>query len=355
VIGRRQIAIPVALMALVVVILPLAAATDTGIEGEVRKVLGLDTGECIPTVDGSSPWRSGPSLPFDIDEPRTATLDGYVYLAGGIVGLEELPNGRLLLEPSDRFLRFDPRTGRYTELAHLPRPLSHLGIVGNGNDLYLVGGYGRTLDRHTSRAFYRYEPDRDRWTRMPDMPGPLAAMAVAMVGRRLIVAGGAENEVPVSHAYAYDFGTRRWSRLPDLPDRREHVGAAALEGDLYVLGGRSVRSFAVRSAASYDVAHRRWRRMPPLPVPTGGLAAVGDGRHILAIGGGDDGGETVTGAVQMWDPGRNQWRRLDDMRTARHGHGAAVADGKVWVFGGSLCAYFNATDQVEWLPLSKVG
>lgn len=347
--------LPIALVAAIVVALPLVALTDTAVEYDVREALGLDTGECEPTTDASSPWRTGPDLPFDLDEPRAATVGGDVYIAGGIVGLEELPDGRLLLEPSDRVIRFDPDSGGYEELAPLPRPLNHIGIVGHDGDLYVLGGYGRTLDTGTGRAFYRYRPDRDRWSRMPDMPAPRAAMAAGVFGDRLIVAAGARDELPLPDTFAFDFDSGRWSRLPDMPDAREHVGSAVLDGDLYVLGGRTTRSFAVSAATGYDVAQRRWRRLPPLPVPSGGIAAVAAGGAVLAIGGGDDRGGTVTGAVQEWNPERGRWAELPGMRTARHGHAAAVAGGRVWVFGGSLCAYFNSTDSVEWLPISRLG
>jgi hypothetical protein len=348
---RRWHLLPVALVAALVVALPVLAFTDTGVEYDVRDALGLNKGECEPATNESSPWRSGPSLPFLLDEPRAAALDGDVYIAGGIVGLDELPNGRLLLEPSDRVLRFDPETGRYTELAPLPRPLNHIGVVGYDHDLYVLGGYGRTLDTNTSKAVYRYQPARDRWSQMPDMPAPRAAMAVAVVGDRLVVAGGARDRVPVSGAFAFDFGAGRWSRLPSMPGRREHVGSVALDGRVYVLGGRTSSSSAVTSAASYDVEGRRWRSLPPLPTPSGGMAVVATDRAVLGLGGGDDGAGTVTGAVQEWDPAAESWKLLDEMRTPRHGHAAAIADGKVWVFGGSPCAYFAASDSVEWLPV----
>jgi hypothetical protein len=37
------------------------------------------------------------------------------------------------------------------------------------------------------------------------------------------------------------------------------------------------------------------------------------------------------------------------LRIARHGHGAAFIADRIWVFGGSDCAYYHSTDSVEWL------
>ncbi|HEX9967659.1 MAG TPA: kelch repeat-containing protein [Solirubrobacterales bacterium] len=342
--------LPLALVVLVVIGLPVAAFTDTGLENDARDALGIESGDCVPMTNEESAWREGPALPLDLDEPRGATIDGQIYLAGGITGLEVLPNDRLLLEPSDGLLRFDPRSGEYTELAPMPRALNHMGVTTYGGDLYVLGGYGKTLEANTSKDFFRYDVAADRWTSMPDLPRPLAAMALGIVGDRLIVAGGARDSVPVTDAFAFDFRRGRWSELPPLPGPREHVGSIGIGDELYVFGGRTPKSFAVRTAASFDASEGRWRSLPPMPVGSGGLGVVDAGGRPVAVGGGNDLAETVTGAVQELAPD-GKWVPLPDLRTPRHGHGTVVADGKIWVFGGSPCAYFNATDNVEWLPV----
>jgi N-acetylneuraminic acid mutarotase len=348
---RRWYLIPLGIVLLILIGLPLAAFTNTGIERDLREDFGLETGECVPMTDLSSAWATAASLPYDLDEPRGAAVDGEIYLAGGITGLEHGANERLLLEPSDELTRFDPRRGTFTELTPLPQKLNHIGVVSYGHDLYVLGGYGRTLDTGTRASFYRYDPDTDRWSRMPEMPEPRAAMAVGIVGDRLIVAGGARDDVPRSDAFAFDFRTRRWSRLPDMLSRREHVGAAVVGDRLYVLGGRAPGSLAVDTAESYDVSDRRWRRLPPMLTGSGGLGVVSVDGEVIAVGGGDDGAGTVTGAVQEWDPRTERWSYLSPMRTPRHGHATTAIDDRIWVFGGSPCAYFNATDSVEQLDL----
>jgi non-specific serine/threonine protein kinase len=348
---RRWHLIPVALVVALAVGLPLAALTDTGVEHELRRSLGLSTGECVPMTNLASDWSEGADLPYDLDEPRAATLDGEVYLVGGITGLERLARGRLLLEPSNELTRFDPWTETFVARAPLPRRLSHISVVAHGHELFVLGGYGRTLDANTSKAFYRYSPGRDRWSRMPDMPAPRAAMAAGVVGDRLIVAGGARDNVPLADAFAFDFHSRRWTRLPDMPSRREHVGAAVVGDTLYVLGGRTPGSFAADVAESYDVSDREWKPLPPMPTGSGGLGVVSAGGEVIAVGGGNDEAGTVTGAVQRWDPRAQRWSLLPAMRTPRHGQAVVRAAGKVWVFGGSPCAYFNATDSVESLDL----
>lgn len=351
---RGWILLPIALVAAVLVALPAIALTESGLEKDVKEAAGFDLDECEPATNLASPWVEGSSLAFKRDEPRAVVIDEKVYLVGGSTAVEPVDDGgHPLVVASNRLTRFDPRTERYEELAPIPKALNHIGLAVYQGDLYVVSGYGRRLDADTSKKFYRYDPESDRWSRLPDMPEARAAAAVGVIGDRLLVAGGALNSVAHADTFAFDFQTGRWSRLPDMPSRREHVGAAVADGKLYVLGGRTSESLAVPTAERYDPRTQRWERLQPLPVPTGGLEAITWNGKPIAIGGGDDGGESVTGAVQEYDPKTDSWTRLPDLRTARHGHGAALVGDTVWVFGGSDCAYFNATDKVESLNLSS--
>jgi Kelch motif/Galactose oxidase, central domain len=351
---RGWLAVPIVFVVALLIALPVAALTETGIEVDVKEAAGFDSESCDPAPNLASPWLEGPPLAEPRDEPRAVAVGGSIYLVGGTLGIEELAKDVYRLDASDQLTRFDPRSGRYEELAPMPLALNHVGLGAYRGDVYVVGGYGSRNDINTSDAFFRYDPETDRWSRLPDMPAPRAAGAVGVLGNRLIWAGGAENSVARSEVFAYDFHTRRWSHLPSMQTRREHVGEAALDGKLYVLGGRAPKSLAVDTAERFDPRTGKWEALPPMPVPSGGLAAVSLDDAVVAVSGGNDAAETVTGAVQEFDPASDKWKLLPALRTARHGHGATVADDEVWVFGGSHCAFFNPTDKVEHLPVDDL-
>ena len=348
---RGWLLLPLALVVFALIVLPVAALTDSGLERDLRETLGLDLGECEPETNLASPWSEGPALAALRDEPRVGVIGDKAYLAGGVSSIDRTAGERLLLSPTDQLTRFDPRTETYEELAPMPEALNHVGVVVHNGDLYVLGGYADRVDAKTNDDFYRYDAETDRWSQLPDLPAPRAAMAVGILDGELVMAGGARDRVPKDDTFAYDFATREWSRLASMHSRREHVGDVVAGDRLYVLGGRSPRSLAVATAERFDLGADRWETLPPMPVPTGGLAAVAVGNRVIAIGGGDDGAGTVTGAVQEFDPDSGRWALLPDLRTPRHGHGAALLGEKIWVFGGSACAYFNATDRVESLPL----
>lgn len=351
---RGWLAVPIVLVVALLVALPGAALTETGIEKDIKNVTGFEDESCDPAPNLASPWTPGPPLAKLRDEPRAVAIGSRIYLVGGTLAVEEIAPDHYLLDPSRELTRFDPREGRYEQLTPLPRGLNHIGLTTYRGDVYVAGGYGRYTHAKTSRAFFRYDPSTDRWSQLPDMPAPRAAGAVGVIGHRLIWAGGAEDSVASSDVFAYDFRTRRWSRLPSMQTRREHVGEAVLGDKLYVLGGRAPQTTAVDTAERFDPRTGRWETLPPMPVPSGGLAAISLGDAVVAVSGGNDEAETVTGAVQEFDPAKDEWRLLPALRTARHGHGAAVADDEVWVFGGSQCAYFNPTEKVEHIPVDDL-
>lgn len=348
---RRWHLIPIGFVALVVIGLPVLVLTNSGIKHDLKVDLGFSTGECEPTANPASGWETRQSLPYELDEPRAATLDGEIYLAGGQLNVSEESDGRLYIESSDEFTRFDPKSETFTELKPLPRPLNHVGVVAYRHHIYVLGGYEERRDENTGREFFRYDPKTNSWSQMPPMPRARAAAAMGMVGAELIVAAGARNSEPVSETVAYDFQSGRWRTLPPMPTRREHVGTAVVGDRLYVLGGRSPDSLAVDTAESYDVSERRWHTLPRMPVPTGGLGAVSIEGDVIAVGGGNDDNATVTGAVQEFDPLTERWKLLSPLRIARHGQATAAVGDTIWVFGGAPCAYTNETDSVETLEV----
>lgn len=356
--SRRRLsartAVPLTIVALIVVGPLVVALTETPVERDLKETLGYRTG-CEPMTDENSRWRAGPQLPKPRDEPRAVVVDGQVYLIGGVVGLNQLGGGRVEAEEIGLVTRFDPARGSYQRLTPMPEPGNHIGVAVHDGAIYVIGGLDPQLDRVAKRRFSRYIVAEDRWEQLPPVPTPRGAMAIGVLGNQLIVAGGVSGEQILKTVEAYDLSTERWTRRADMPTARQHVGAAVVDGALYVLGGRDHRSDSLARADRYDPVADRWERLPDLPVAVGGLDAVSAQGSAIAIGGGNDRGGTVSDAVQRFDPGVGRWELLPQLRTARHGHAAAHVGNRLWVFGGSPCAYYAASDLVEWLPLALTG
>jgi non-specific serine/threonine protein kinase len=350
------VAVPLLLILAGLVLVPLAALTDFGPERYLKEQLGLVEPGCNPRTAESAGWREEDSLPEARDELRAVEVDGDAYIAGGTIALLEYgePSNvpgvreRVVAESIANLTRFVPETGTYKELPRMPAALNHIGMAVYGDHIYVVGGHGDVLNgADARRSFFRYSPRARRWSRMPPMPTPRGAVAVGVIDDRLYVAGGMLRGSPLRTLEAFDFGSRRWEALPSMPTGREHIAGAAANGDFYVIGGRNRLTDALSEVSRYDPDQGEWESLPNLPTPSGGLEAISVGDRVIAMGGGNDRGGTVTGAVQLFDPKTDTWRQLPEMRTPRHGFGAALLGDRVYAFGGSPCALFAKSDIVE--------
>ena len=351
--------LPVAVIAVGLALVPIVALTETPVETRLKAAAGLPH-RCLPSTREQPGWREEASMPTDTDEPRGVSVGGKVYLAGGIASIDypekelEGPDAqaRVPVSSLSTLRRFDPATGRYKTLAPMPEALNHIGMVADGDDIYVVGGHGNRLyggDVHDT--LFRYSVADDRWKRLADMPTARGALAVGIIGDKLYAAGGMTSGRPLGHAVdtleVYDIRRDRWSEGPPMPAAREHVGGTVLDGRLYVLGGRDARTDALSTATRFDPETGRWEQLPPLRVAAGGLEAASVGGSVLALGGGDDRGGTVTGAVQRYDEAQDRWHVVSRMRTPRHGFGSAVVGSRIYTFGGSPCALFAASSFAE--------
>jgi hypothetical protein len=133
-----------------------------------------------------------------------------------------------------------------------------------------------------------------------------------------------------------------------------------VNGKLYVVGGGD-RSSVKDDTDVYDPSTGLWTALAPLPkVPPkdkpdkkSGLAVVADGGFLYAIGGrnvpdGPCSPKSPTGilaTVEKFDIANNSWSQASPLPQVQFGGhlektpglsdmGAAVVDGKIWIFGG---------------------
>ena len=152
----------------------------------------------------------------------------------------------------------------------------------------------------------------------------------------------------------FDLTTRSWSSGPPLDVARNHVGVAALGGQVYAVGGRDNGDGSIDTVERLDPGGGGWERAAPLPLGVSSLGLVSAGDRLVAVGGGDDFERWVTPATWAFDPETDRWTRLPDLRRARHGHAATVVDGTLFALGGSPCAGYGVTNVLESLELAGV-
>jgi hypothetical protein len=301
---------------------------------------------------GPGRWEREGSSPLARDELDAAVIGDRVFLVGGHAQFaERRPQRRWSLE---EVLAFDSKRGRYAAAPSLPEPLDHAAAVAHEGNLYVVGGYS---NESTSNRLWRYSPATRRWTRLAPMGQARGGLDAAVIGDKIYAVGGKGpgfpdlDTDPYATLEVFDIPTGRWTRGPDMPTARHHLGVAAVDAKLYAVGGREADDLSLGAVEAFDPATGVWETLADLPQHVGSLGVTAGENEVFATGGGDDSEGWVTPATWAYSPERRTWRRMPDLRQARHGHTAAVVGRRLWVFGGAPCDGYGGTASVESLTL----
>ena len=292
-------------------------------------------------------WAALAPSPLSRTEVGAARVGDGIYVVGGYIS-----SGGT----TGRMVRYDISEDRWREVAPLPIGVNHPGITAHGGRVYLLGG--NLGDDRKSNRLYRYDPGGDRWKRLADAPTARAAMAFAAIGDRLYAAGGYTADDPtVQRLEIYDVGRDRWRAGKRMPTGRNHVGAAVFKGGLVVTGGRpGPISGCLTTVERYDPRRDRWSKLPDLRTARSGHATltVGGrlGGRIVVFGGEELGpGGTTIEQVELFDPRQGGWVALPDMVTPRHGVGGAIKGDRVYALEGGPQPGLAYSPALEYLDL----
>lgn len=302
-------------------------------------------GSPTPSVAAVSPdegWARLAPAPLALTEVAATAHDGRIWVAGGLTA-----EGRAV----DAVMVFDPATGTWTDGPHLPEPVHHSALVeAEGGVLWLIGGYvGNGFDRPTD-AVWELFPEAREWQPSQPLPEARAAGAAAYDGGPEIVYAGGVGPGGVSNAILVRDPDDGWVRRGQLEGPREHLAATSDgAGTIYVLGGR--RGGLDGNLATVEVVRAgEVRRLGQLPTPRGGVAAFWWPSLGACLAGGESPGGTNPQVECITADGL--LTRLPDLNAPRHGLGAAVVEGGVYVLlGGPEPGLFvSATVEAFELP-----
>jgi hypothetical protein len=179
---------------------PRAGATAVTI-GAAVYVLG-GTGGATPeatvlsTVDGRH-FRTVASLSVPVSHAAVASLGRIIYLFGG-----ETTGGSLV----DDIQSVNPTNGKATVVGHLSQPGAGAFAATLDGNIYVAGGITSSPagtapapdTAQTSREVWAFDPSRNEMLPAGTLPAPLAFGAVGVVGGRAWLVGGEVNGVPAS-------------------------------------------------------------------------------------------------------------------------------------------------------------
>lgn len=331
-------------------------------------VLDLDASAGSPAAS----WQPLAPLPKPRNHFGYAAVNGKIYGIGGqFLKDEKLGNAA-------NVHAYDPATNRWTAVASLPMPLSHVHtatVVVNGRIVTAGGNTNDASFPKTVGNVFSYDPPTNKWVSLPPLPDIRQAAVAELIGERLYVSTGtprginpqpttwsrqvvnawdAAAAMPValgetaggvigSKLYvvgegsnatlAYDITQGTWSSATALARRPfpgSHHAAEVVNGKLYLFGGFGGSSEG--RVQIYDPAANRWSVGASMPFMAGSASSATIGGKVY-VAGGIVGGATTNRAAR-YDPATNAWAELAPMPRGRN-HAAASTDGKrLYVFGG---------------------
>jgi N-acetylneuraminic acid mutarotase len=278
---------------------------------------------------GGGTWEPAPTLPGGARQEVGVTAWRHLVFVLGGQG-----------SGATRNEAFNTQTGMWE--MHTPLPagtgVDHPNVAATDTKVYVIGGNGQG---GTTNRTLEYDPMTRMWTEKAQMPTARNASATAAIGTKVYVAGGSPTAAS-RVLEAFDTAANTWERLPDLPaPGRNHVPGVALGGLLYVIAGRTGGpSDGLQNRVDvYDPNARTWSMRAPAPTARGGCGAGVVNGIIYVVGGeGAPRGTYPTGVfpqTESYNPMTDRWTVHPNMRTPRHGMGAAGVGGKLYVPAGA--------------------
>jgi Kelch motif len=269
--------------------------------------------------------------------PRTdigvVAAGGMIYIMGGQA------NGRT---DSPLAQEYDPETGKFRDLAPMPKGASHVGVAAANGKIYVAGGFLANVHKDPQNLFAEYDIATNTWRALPGFSSPRGAAGLAAVGGKLhVIAGRGPDGNTVTTHDVYDPASGKWSLAAPLPVARDHLGILTVNGKIYVIGGRTgatVDNTGINNV--YDPSTDKWQTLAEMPTKrSSGALMLYEGKLVFT------GGECknpMTRATfnenEAYDVGTNSWTKLANHPTGIHAGGwAAVGDAGYYFSGNKGC------------------
>ncbi|KAF7280404.1 hypothetical protein GWI33_006096 [Rhynchophorus ferrugineus] len=262
-------------------------------------------------------WTKVPDMRINRLVPGVASLNGYIYVAGGEEGSNILSSCE----------RYDPETKTWTEVASMAIPRCEFGLCALDGFLYAMGGW---VDTDISGSIERYDSRTDKWELVGNLSEPRFSMGlVSYEGLIYMVGGCSLNQRNMQDLMSYNPGTGEWHKLPSMSIARFQMGVAVLDDYLYVVGGTH-RQQVLSSVERYSFKKNVWEMVPPMTFERSGPAVSAVDGYLYVIGGLQIHAtpfyraQCTIAAVECFNPYNNTWSECPPLSETRAEAGAVV-------------------------------
>jgi len=193
-------------------------------------------------------WAVGTDMPWAGGSCSSASVNGLIYVCGGIVGSSTVGNLSV----------YDPVTDTWDaggqSLPDMARPCNHAASASDGSALWVFGGRGGgNWPQPGYDTVQRYDPVTQTWTASNDPGTPLAPMPLArggvgravFMGGEFLIMGGEESGVVHDDVQAYDPLQDSWRLESSMPTARHGIFPVRFRSRMFVVGGGTASGFSL--------------------------------------------------------------------------------------------------------------
>ena len=316
------------------------------------EVYGL--GELLD-IPGECEWNNLADSGLSRVEAQSVKLNGKLYvLAGFLSGLKVTAATEI----------YDPITNSWSIGAPMPTPVTHMGAVGVGDEIWIVTGFVGNHPGVATDKVQIYNTLTDSWSEGPPLPNPRGSGAAVYSNGKIHFFGGLlpDRVTDVGEHYILDVINRDagWQQAATMPNPRNHLSAAAVGGKIYAIGGQYGHDNGVQDQSfldEYDPSTDSWTRKANLPSARShfepGTMVHND--KIIIVGGRRGG--FFFDDVTQYDPLSNTWTELCELPSNLLAPAAKVFGDQLIVANGGengTCCPKSSTISIQLEPEVKI-
>jgi N-acetylneuraminic acid mutarotase len=242
---------------------------------------------------------------------------------------------------------FNTKTNTWSLGKKPPIEFHHFQPIVYKNKVYIFGAMTGPYPGETPVSnIYYYDTTNDTWVKDNEVPKNRRRGSSGNIikGNVVYMACGIVDGHRSGHKKwldSYNLKTGRWKILPDAPRARDHFQAVEADGKIYTLAGR--RSKAPKNTFSetiakvdvYDIKENKWQTLEnEIPTERAGNMAILFKKEILVLGGETIHQTDAHNEVEALDINKHTWRSFPSLNQGRHGSGALLFDGQIYIASG---------------------
>jgi len=185
-------------------------------------------------------WTKGPNLPSARGAGGAGIVGRTLYFFGGSNA------SRSSDETETWALDLDDSNASWQDKQDLPKGRNHFGYATVNGKIYVIGGQvgleGKAVNQNVVNM---YDPETNQWSQVASLPRILShfhSTTDVYKNRYILIAGGEQpHNTAIRDVYLFDTVTNDWSKLTSLPDDRR-AASGAIIGDTYFVGTGYKRS-----------------------------------------------------------------------------------------------------------------